>query len=797
MTTAVTSEIEEFRVAMSATGLTPPAQIIPDGKIHRFSTTGRSGDKAGWCVFYGDHPAAGAFGDWRSGVSETWSASSSNTLTPEDRQAHQQRLDLLRQQREEEEARGHEEAAAWAAEIWENSQPAPADHPYLLRKLAHVNHLRVYRGDLSIGGSCMDGALVLSLHDAGGKLCSLEFICADGTKRFLPGGRKRGCYSLLGEITDTVCLVEGYATGSSVHQATGYPVVIAFDAGNLKPVAEEIHSKHPSTQIIVCGDNDVSETGQKKAREAAQAVGGMVVIPDAPGSDWNDVHQRYGLEAVRTAVMSWPEPLPLIATIAAEPYPIDALPDWILQAVEEVRAFTQAPVPLVAASALATVSLAGQAHIDVKRADRLTGPTSLFLLSLADSGERKSTTDSMFSNPIREYDLAQAEKAKPDLKRYAAEYAGWEAEREGILTAIKQAAKSGERTDDLKGNLAELELKKPVAPRVPQLLHGDDTPEHLAYTLAHKYPSAGILTAEAGLVFGSHGMGTDSVMRNLALFNTVWDGGTHQIGRRTSESYTVRGARVTMGLQVQAPTLRNFVERSGGLARGTGFFARFLLAWPESTQGYRPFKDPPETWPALDVFHRRISEILGAEGKIDGEGALAPTLMPLSPEAKAIWVSFHDGIEEELRTGGELYDVRDVASKIADNAARLAALFQLFCSNCSGCSSSNVSAEHMEAACRIAAWHLNESRRFFGELAMPTELADAAQLDAWLIRYCLQGKESPIPIRIIQQCGPNKLRNKTALLAAVGELEKLHRIRLVGKKAIAVNPALLTRKEDA
>lgn len=795
-----TKDVEAFAAAISAAGLTPPAQIIQDGKIHRYPTNGKPGDKAGWYALRGDGLAAGIFGCWRSGVSNTWHASNLHNLTQKERQAHQERLRHLEQQREEETARGYEEAAARAAEIWESGAPADAAHLYLVQKGVQANGLRLYRGDLRIAGKSVDGALLVPLRDVDGKLWSLEFICADGEKRFLPGGRKQGCFHALKHISESVtdvCIVEGYATGASVQQAVDLPVVIAFDAGNLTAVAQTIKGNHPHACIRICGDNDKSGIGQNKAREAAQAVNGITVLPETEGDDWNDVHQRDGISVVRTAVMSWPEPMPLVTTITAEPYPADALPDEIQQAVEEVRTFTKAPVPLVASSALATLSLAGQAHINVKRADHLTGPTSLFFLSLADSGERKSTTDGMFSNPIREYDRAEAEKAKPELKNYAANYAGWEAEREGVLTAIKQAAKNGELTGDLKDKLAELEQKKPPAPRVPQLLHGDDTPEHLAYTLAHKYPSAGILTAEAGLVFGSHGMGTDSIMRNLALFNTLWDGGAHQIGRRTSESYTVRGARLTMGLQVQAPTLRSFYERSGALARGTGFFARFLLAWPESTQGYRPFSDPPDAWPALEGFHRRISEILNMEGNIDGDGALTPTQMSLSPEAKTTWVSFHDGIEEKLRTGGELYDVRDVASKVADNAARLAALFELFCSKNSNFSSSNVSVEHMEAACRIAAWHLNESRRFFGELAIPTELADAAQLDAWLLRYCLQEEVSQVKIQKIQQYGPGKLRNKPTLLRTVRELEKLARIRLVEGKIIMVNPALFTKKEGA
>ncbi|MCB2261488.1 MAG: DUF3987 domain-containing protein [Candidatus Thiosymbion ectosymbiont of Robbea hypermnestra] len=105
-------------------------------------------------------------------------------------------------------------------------------------------------------------------------------------------------------------------------------------------------------------------------------------------------------------------------------------------------------------------------------------------------------------------------------------------------------------------------------------------------------------------------MSKDSIMRNLSLLNTLWDGGELPIGRKSSESFTVRGTRLTISLQVQEAVLRNFIEKSGDLARGSGFPARFLLAWPESTQRTRRFGKAPEHWPHLAAFNRRIAEMV-------------------------------------------------------------------------------------------------------------------------------------------------------------------------------------------
>jgi len=162
-------------------------------------------------------------------------------------------------------------------------------------------------------------------------------------------------------------------------------------------------------------------------------------------------------------------------------------------------------------------------------------------------------------------------------------------------------------------------MSKPIEPKVPRLLFADVTPEALAYALAKKWPSAGVVSSEAGIVLGSHGMGKESAMRNLALLNQLWDGSSVTIDRRTSESFTVSGSRLTVALQIQEAALRAFFDNTGGLARGTGFLARFLMAWPESTQGSRLFTEAPQGWPSLDAFNLRVAEILEADVPFEGE----------------------------------------------------------------------------------------------------------------------------------------------------------------------------------
>ena len=491
---------------------------------------------------------------------------------------------------------------------------------------------------------------------------------------------------------------------------------------------------------------------------------------------------------IATESDSWPKPQPLSARVEPEPYPLDALPATIRAAVEEVQAFTKAPIAMVASSALGALSLTIQSHADIKRADRLTGPIGLFVLIFGDSGERKSTCDGFFTSAIRDYQAEQAELAKPELEKHRAKLAAWEAKRAGMLDAIKAATKGSKPTANIERDLHRHEQDRPIPPRVPFLLRGDDTPENLAFVLANDWPSAGAISAEAGAILGAHGMGKDSIMRNLALLNILWDGGTLSIGRRKSESFTVRGARLTVALQIQEATLREFFTRSGALARGTGFLARFLFAWPSSTQGTRYFSEAPTNWPHLAAFNRRIAALLNQPAPLGDDGALNPPMMTLTPEAKAAWVEYHDAIESELASGGELYDVRDVASKSADNAARIAALFHVFEHGTDGA----IGLEVFEGASRIAAWHLNESRRFFGELALPVELADAARLDSFLVEHCGRKRTHIVGKNHVRQHGP--LRDGGRLDAAIRELAALDRLQLVkdGKRLdIHLNPVLM------
>lgn len=159
-------------------------------------------------------------------------------------------MEEARKAREVEQARAHAEAAEKAQSIYTATTEC-TEHPYLHSKgVKAVPSLKIDKY----------GSLVIPLYDENGEIASLQFIDAEGYKRFLAGGRKKGCSFLIGDTDSGKPLVicEGLATGLSIYECTGFPVLVAFNTGNLLPVAEVVRAKYPEREIVLAADNDVN-----------------------------------------------------------------------------------------------------------------------------------------------------------------------------------------------------------------------------------------------------------------------------------------------------------------------------------------------------------------------------------------------------------------------------------------------------------------------------------------------------------------------------------------------------------
>ena len=481
---------------------------------------------------------------------------------------------------------------------------------------------------------------------------------------------------------------------------------------------------------------------------------------------------------------------PLRKVERSEEYPLDALPSVIRDAVQEVADYVKAPVPLVAASALSAVSTAVQARFSVQRDAALRGPASLFLLTVAESGERKSTVDRLFTAPIFEWETKQAHDAKPALLEYRVRLEEWELKGERLKADIRKGVITTMH-DPQFDPLIQHELQKPEPPRVACVMRGDDTPEALAKALSD-YPVASVISAEAGVIFGAHGMNADSVTRNLAQANECWDGGRIQRSRVSSGDMTVEGMRVTMGLQVQASVLENFIQKTGSLARGIGYFARFLFSQPESTQGTRYYSDPPADTPALRAFHERVRHLLNLPAQFDEYDRLQTHYVQLDRQAHSCWARFHDEVEEFMGGDEQYASIRDVASKAAENAARLACCMHVF----SDSPESSISVTTMADACVLMRWYLGEAARFGRTTDVPEAIQQAEKLEEWLVREWRKRKGQSLTVNMARQSGPNALRVRSKFDAAIDLLKDHGRIRVYkepGSKTeyILLAPAVL------
>lgn len=298
------SNIEaQFAIAMAGYDLAPP-DIVADGLRHRFDAPDdKKGKKSAWYILHSDGVPAGAFGNWKTDLSEKWCGKFDQVLTPAERAEYRARIDKARQDAEFTRLQLEGEAAAVCVRILAGARDATDDNPYCVRKGIKPYGLKEFKDKRT---------LIVPIRDATGTITSVQFIYEDGSKLLKSNGKVKGCYySFGGKPADTLLVCEGFATGASLYAVTGYPVAVAFNAGNLEAVARVLRGKLPGIQIIVCADDDrfkeSGNTGLIKAKAAAAAVGGLLAVPvfqsdDGQPTDFNDLHAREGNEAVMAAI---------------------------------------------------------------------------------------------------------------------------------------------------------------------------------------------------------------------------------------------------------------------------------------------------------------------------------------------------------------------------------------------------------------------------------------------------------------------------------------------------------------
>ncbi|GAB1387357.1 hypothetical protein MASR1M59_25050 [Melaminivora sp.] len=655
--------VDQFQSAIAAAGLAAPEAIHGDGALHRYSSNGKRGDQSGWYVLHDDGGiAAGAFGCWRAGVSHTWCSKDVNTFTPAQRSTHQQRMQTISQQREADKAQRQQDAAAAAAKRWDAAAPAPEDHPYLARK-----------GIKSHGIKAEGEALLIPLRDASTTLHSLQAIGPEGDKRFQPGGRIKGCYFGIGKPKGVLIVCEGFATGASIHEATGHAVACAMNAGNLLEVAQALSTKYPKLRLILAADDDAFTDGNPgitKATKAARAVNALLAMPRFSGergvkeTDFNDLAQREGLDAVRQCIDAaapvstgpvfpalddgvtggaWPDPMPLPEALPpVAPFDPELLPEALRGWVMDIAERMQCPPDFTAVGVVTALSglIGARAVVAPKQHDDWRVVPNLWGLIVGRPGVMKSPALGEVLKPLHRLESSEREQWQAaheawELDTKVAELAGKANEKQAASLAAKDPAKA-------RALLAPVDT--PAEPTMRRYVVNDSTVEALADLLVENPWGVLVYRDELhGLLCSMDRQGQEGAR---GFYLTGYDGNqghaVERIGR--GHSYVPRVCLAMLG-GIQPGKVQSYVrEAVNGGAGDDGLLQRFGLAvWPDVHQEFKlvdRWPDTPAKQAAWAVFER-LNQLQPAT---DDE----PQEWRFSPEAQAIFyewlVPFETGI---------------------------------------------------------------------------------------------------------------------------------------------------------
>ncbi|WP_290689375.1 MULTISPECIES: YfjI family protein [unclassified Haematobacter] len=454
-------------------------------------------------------------------------------------------------------------------------------------------------------------------------------------------------------------------------------------------------------------------------------------------------------------------PQPLLREIPpGKPYPVAALGP-LAAAVAAVQDVTQAPVGIAAQSALSVASLAVQGFANV---ETLGGdvPCSLFCLTIAESGERKSSCDRLLMKGVRDHERAQADAFRAAFSDFEVAREIWQGKRKRLMTEAAAA-------DKMKATAAEADLRalgpEPRAPLYPSLTAQEPTLEGLLKLYQIGRPALGLFSDEAGGFIGGHAMNSDNRLKTIAGLSQLWNGDTVNRIRSGDGASDYPGRRLAIHLMAQPIAARPLL--ADPQASGQGFLARFLITEPPSAIGTRLRRGhSAASEMAIAAFTARLGVILETPMPTrDSPQELAPARLPLAQGAKELLWRFYTTVETAQATGGKMEHVRAYGSKAAEQAARIAGVLTLW----ADLDAPELTPQAMGWGIDLAQFYLSEARRLAEAGLVSEETAKAERLRQWLSESWPH--EDVTPSEILHR-GPNPLRERKALSGPLSMLVK-------------------------
>ena len=422
----------------------------------------------------------------------------------------------------------------------------------------------------------------------------------------------------------------------------------------------------------------------------------------------------------------------------------------LAKAVEAIAAVTQAPEAIAMQSVLAATTVSVQHLVNV---ETLFGssPTSLFFLTVGESGERKSSCDGLALAGLKKY---EKEKRRAANGANAEKTSYW-----SDCDLIEDPQSNGHRRPPRSNDLNQ------------KILFGDVTIEGLLRALDTNQPSVGLFTDEGGQFFGGHSMKSQNSLGSAARLSKLWDAGEVDLIRATADPIELYGRRLASHLMVQPKIARDVF--SDVTLKDQGFMSRCLPAWPESTIGSRYLNQNPKEadddarHQAIDDFQERCIALLHADRStnLQDQRELEPRVLPLAKEAHSSLLTFYNRVEAAMGDDGAFSGIRGFASKAPQQAARIAAVMTTFEDQ----HATEVPELMMRNAIGMMKWYLNEARRITTAHIVSDEVRLAEGLRLWLTQHW---PLEFITKRAIARRGPSKLRDAGRLDVAIEILKR-------------------------